>query len=191
MMSLAVEGLDEKLDFDAPGVKELEKAVAATKASEVTTVARQMVSDEQRAMDAEQRRARLRGEMAEEFAGGGFERASELPQPTPPGHFLRLFGQGNRDFIDDNWTATTVPQALLMLNSDFFDHVARSGSPLNVSLRRSGSAREVARAAFLAILTREPEKEELDACIEILGESRNPKTLARTLLSTAEFAFQK
>ncbi|MFM2176940.1 MAG: hypothetical protein RL015_1038 [Verrucomicrobiota bacterium] len=191
MMSLAVEGLDEKLDFDAPGVKELEKAVAATKASEVTTVARQMVSDEQRAMDAEQRRSRLRGEMAEEFAGGGFERASELPQPTPPGHFLRLFGQGNRDFINDNWTATTVPQALLMLNSDFFDHVARSGSPLNVSLRRSGSAREVARAAFLAILMREPEKEELDACIEILGESRNPKTLARTLLSTAEFAFQK
>jgi hypothetical protein len=191
MMSLAVAGLDEKLDFDPPGVKELEKAVAATKASEVTTVARQMVSDDQRAMEAEQRRARLRGEMAEEFAGGGFERASELPQPTPAGHFLRLFGQGNRDFIDDNWTATTVPQALLMLNSDFFDHVARSGSPLNVSLRRSGSAREVARAAFLAILTREPEKAELDACIEILGESRNPKTLARTLLSTAEFAFQK
>lgn len=191
MMSLAVDGLDEKLDFDPPGVKELEKAVAATKASEVTNVARQMVSDDQRAMDAEQRRARLRGEMAEEFAGGGFERASELPQPTPAGHFLRLFGQGNRDFIDDNWTATTVPQALLMLNSDFFDHVARSGSPLNVSLRRSGSAREVARAAFLAILTREPDKAELDACIEILGESRNPKTLARTLLSTAEFAFQK
>ena len=191
MMTLAVEGLDDQLDFDPPGIKELEKAVSATKASEVTTVARKMATDEQRAMEAEQRRARLRGEMAQEFAGGGFERASELPQPTPSGHFLRLFGQGNRDFINDNWSATTVPQALLMLNSDFFDHVARSGSPLNVSLRRSSSAREVARSAFLAILTREPEKAELDACIEILGESRNPKTLARTLLSTAEFAFQK
>jgi hypothetical protein len=191
MMTLAVEGLDDQLDFDPPGIKELEKAVTATKASEVTTVARKMATDEQRAMEAEQRRARLRGEMAQEFAGGGFERASELPQPTPAGHFLRLFGQGNRDFINDNWSATTVPQALLMLNSDFFDHVARSGSPLNVSLRRSSSAREVARSAFLAILTREPEKAELDACIEILGESRNPKTLARTLLSTAEFAFQK
>ena len=190
MMSLSVAGLDDQLDFDPPGVKELEKAVNAKKASEVTTVARQMASDEQRVMDAEQRRARLRGEMAAEFAGGGFERASELPQPTPAGHFLRLFGQGNRDFIDDNWTATTVPQALLMLNSDFFDHVARSGSPLNVSLRSSGNAREVARAAFRAILIREPDKAELDACIEILGEARNPKTLARTLLSTAEFAFQ-
>lgn len=191
MMTLAVPKLDENLDFDPPGVKELEKAVTAKKTSEVTTVARQMATDEERAMSAEQRRARRMGEMAQEFAGGGFERASELPQPTPAGHFLRLFGQGNRDFIGDNWRATTVPQALLMLNSDFFDHVARSGSPLNVSLRRYTSAREVACGAFLTILTREPEKAEIEACIEILGESRNPKTLARALLSTAEFTFQK
>lgn len=191
MMTLAVPKLDENMDFDPPGVKELEKAVTAKKTSEVTTVARQMATDEERSMSAEQRRARRMGEMAQEFAGGGFERASELPQPTPAGHFLRLFGQGNRDFIGDNWRATTVPQALLMLNSDFFDHVARSGSPLNVSLRRYTSAREVARGAFLTILTREPEKAEIEACIEILGESRNPKTLARALLSTAEFTFQK
>ncbi|MES2594191.1 MAG: DUF1549 domain-containing protein [Verrucomicrobiota bacterium] len=191
MMALAVPKLDENLDFDPPGVKELEKAVGAKKASEVTTVARQMATDEERAMTAEQRRARRMGEMAQEFAGGGFERASELPQPTPAGHFLRLFGQGNRDFIGDNWSATTVPQALLMLNSDFFDHVARSGSPLNTSLRRYMNAREVARGAFLAILTREPEKAEIEACLEILGESRNPKALARALLSTAEFTFQK
>ncbi len=142
-------------------------------------------------MKAEERRARLRKDMAEEFAGGGLERASELPQPTADGHFLRMFGQGNRDFIGDSWSAPTVPQALLMLNSDFFDHVARSGSPLSDSLRGHNSSRDVARGAFLSVLTREPTQAELDACQQTLGDGRNPKALARMLLSTAEFVFQK
>lgn len=191
MMALAVKDLDVKLNFDPPGVDALEAAVDAKKASDVTGVARKMASEDEREMKAEQRRARLRKEMAKEFAGGGLERASELPQPTPDGHFLRMFGQGNRDFIGDAWSASTVPQALLMLNSSFFDHVARSGSPLAESLRSANNIRDAARAAFLAVLSREPSKEELDACQETLGETRNAKALARMLLSTAEFIFQK
>ena len=191
MMALAVKDLDQKLNFDPPGVAELEAAVTAKKASEVTAVARKIVSKEERAMKLEERRVRLRKEMAREFAGGGLERASELPQPTPDGHFLRMFGQGNREFIGDGWSSSTVPQALLMLNSDFFDHVARSGSPLSDSLRGLNNVKEVARGAFMAVLTREPTQAELDACKETLGDARNAKALARTLLSTAEFMFQK
>jgi len=191
MMSLAVKDIDVKLNFDPPGVAALEAAVGSKKASDVTNVARKMASEEEREMKAEQRRARLRKEMTNEFAGGGLERASELPQPTPDGHFLRMFGQGNRDFIGDAWSASTVPQALLMLNSSFFDHVARSGSPLSESLRSANNIRDAARAAFLAVLTREPSQEEIDACQETLGETRNAKALARMLLSTAEFMFQK
>jgi hypothetical protein len=84
-----------------------------------------------------------------------------------------------------------VPQALLMLNSDFFDHVARSGSPLSDSLRGLNNIREAARGAFLSVLTREPTPAELDACQTALGDTRNAKALARTLLSSAEFMFQK
>jgi Protein of unknown function (DUF1549)/Protein of unknown function (DUF1553)/Planctomycete cytochrome C len=191
MMSLAVKDLDQKMNFDPPGVAELEAAVAAKKPSEVTAIARKIASKEERKMKLEERRALLRKEMAREFAGGGLERASELPQPTPDGHFLRMFGQGNRDFIGDAWSSSTVPQALLMLNSDFFDHVARSGSPLSDSLRGLNNVKEVARGAFMAVLTREPTQAELDTCKEILGDARNAKALARTLLSTAEFTFQK
>jgi hypothetical protein len=191
MMALAVKDLDVQINFDPPGVDALEAAVDAKKASDVTGVARKMASEDEREMKAEQRRARLRKEMAKEFAGGGLERASELPQPTPDGHFLRMFGQGNRDFIGDAWSASTVPQALLMLNSSFFDHVARSGSPLAESLRSANNIRDAARAAFLAVLSREPTKDELDACQETLGETRSAKALARMLLSTAEFIFQK
>lgn len=191
MMALAVKDVDAGLNYDPPGVAILEAAVEARKTSEVTGAARKMASAEERETKAEERRARLRREMAQEFAGGGLERASELPQPTPDGHFLRMFGQGSRDFIDDSWRAPTVPQALLMLNSDFFDHVARSGSPLSDSLRGLNNIREVARGAFMTVLTREPTQAELAACQETLGDGRNPKALARMLLSTAEFIFQK
>ena len=191
MMALAVKDLDVKLNFDPPDVEALEAAVAAKKTTEVTAVARKIAGQTEREMKVEERRARLRKDMAKEFAGGGLERASELPQPTPDGHFLRMFGQGNRDFISDEWSASTVPQALLMLNSDFFDHVARSGSPLAHSLHGLNNIREAARGAFLAVLTREPTEAELDTCQSALGDTRNAKALARTLLSTAEFMFQK
>ncbi|MBB5033182.1 DUF1549 domain-containing protein [Prosthecobacter vanneervenii] len=191
MMALAVKNLDASLDFEAPGVAALEAAVAAKNVGDVTAVARKIASLEEREMRAEERRSRLRKEMAREFSGGGLERASELPQPTPDGHFLRMFGQGSREFIGDGWSASTVPQALLMLNSDFFDYVARSGSPLSNSLRGLNNIHDAARGSFLAVLTREPTQAELDECKKILGETRSAKALARMLLSTAEFVFQK
>lgn len=191
MMTLAVTDLDARTTRRTPEVARLEAATQVSKASEVSKIARQMLSDSDRLMKDDIRKTRKFGELATEFSGGGFVRASELPQPTPQGHFLRMFGQGNRDFINDSWSAPTVPQALLMLNSDFFDHVARSGSPLANALRGVTSPAEVVRAVFLAVLTREPTKAETQACLDSLGETRNPKLLAKTLLTTAEFAFQK
>ncbi len=191
MMALAVKELDQNLDFEVAGTETLEAVTQATKTSDVTTAARKIIAAQEREMKADARRTRKFGDMAVEFAGGTLERASELPQPTPNGHFLRMFGQGNRDFINDSWRQATVPQALLMLNSDFFDYVARSGSPLNEATKRSSGVSDIVRSVFLAVLTREPSKAEIAACLDTLGETRNPKALARTLLTTAEFAFQK
>ena len=69
--------------------------------------------------------------------------------------------------------------------------VASTVPTLADSLRGLNNIREAARGAFLAVLTREPTQEELDACQETLGDTRNAKALARMLLSTAEFMFQK
>ena len=191
MMALAVNDLDSSIDMQGPDIAKLEEAANVKKASELSKIARQLVGEEQRKADAEARKNRKLGELAVEFAGGSFERASELPQPTPPGHFLRMFGQGNRDFIGDAWNASTVPQALLMMNSQFFEHVGRSGSPLSNALRGTTNPKEIVKNAFLAVLSREPTNAEIAAAFETIGETRNPKNLARTLLTTAEFVFQK
>lgn len=191
MMALAVEDLDKHSTRRTPDTVGMEAATRAKTSGQVIKIARGMVNQDDLRMKAEMRKTRKFGELAVEFSGGGFARASELPQPAPQGHFLRMFGQGNRDFMADSWSAPTVPQALLMLNSDFFDHVARSGSPLANSLRGITSPSEVIRAMFLAVLTREPTQNEIKACLDTIGETRNPKLLAKTLLTTAEFVFQK
>ncbi len=43
-------------------------------------------------------------------------RASELPQPAPETHFLRLFGQSDRLITDTSTTDGSVPQALMLMN---------------------------------------------------------------------------
>lgn len=191
MMTLAVSDLDSHIGMENQDISKLEEAVKAKTADDVSKLARQMVREDQRKAEADARKSRKFGDLAAEFAGGLFERASELPQPTPPGHFLNLFGQGNRDFIGDTWSASTVPQALLMMNSRFFDYVARSGRPLANALREARSPKDFVRNAFLAVLSREPTQEELAAALQTLAETQDPKSLARTLLTTAEFVFQK
>ncbi|MCM8535172.1 MAG: hypothetical protein NE334_04480 [Lentisphaeraceae bacterium] len=40
---------------------------------------------------------------AQAFADSGFKRASKIRQPAPNGHFLKQFGQTDRELIEDQW----------------------------------------------------------------------------------------
>ena len=44
-------------------------------------------------------------------------RASEIPTPAPPGHFLREFGQSDREIIENSNRQASVPQALTCLTA--------------------------------------------------------------------------
>lgn len=192
LMTLAVVDLDEKMTMKPEDPALLIEATQAEKIEDVTKIVRKMVAEEEKEMKSRERLARSRGELAEQLAGGVLQRASELPQPTPEGHFLRMFGQGSRDSINDNWSVPTMPQALLMMNGELFDKLARSDGPLMNEVKKiRGNPQGIIRVVFLATLSREPTAAEMQACLDTLKESRNPKPLTRTLLTTAEFIFQK
>ena len=53
----------------------------------------------------------------------GLVRASELPSPAPNGHFLREFGQSDRETIQNANFDTSVAQALGLLNGKITDDV--------------------------------------------------------------------
>ncbi len=89
-------------------------------------------------------------------------RASELPSPTPPGHFLREFGQSDRDQANGASTAPTVPQVLNLVNGFVEKNLLakRQGMMLS-ALRRTQKTDQKIRLVFLFVLNRQPSRAEI------------------------------
>lgn len=58
-----------------------------------------------------------------------FVRASELSSPAPDGHFLRTFGQSDRQLIENADDEASVPQTLALMNGPLFSAI---GDPFSV-----------------------------------------------------------
>ncbi len=102
-------------------------------------------------------------------------RASEIATPAPPGHFLREFGQSDREIIENSSSQASVPQALTLLNGKIYQAVFSPESPLSKNLSKSDTSTEKVRTLFLSLLSREPTQEEIVDCLEIVkGKSSIP-----------------
>ena len=98
-------------------------------------------------------------------------RASELPTPAPPGHFLREFGQSDREVIENASREASVPQALTLLNGVIYREVYRQNSPLSENVVRAQTPKDKVRVLFLSILNREPTAEESETAFVELKEA--------------------
>ena len=83
-------------------------------------------------------------------------RASEIETPAPPGHFLREFGQSDREVIENASSESSVPQALTLLNGVFYKALFDPKSPLSKNLLQAESSEEKIKVLFLSILNRNP-----------------------------------
>ena len=95
-------------------------------------------------------------------------RASEIITPAPPGHFLREFGQSDREIIENSNKQASVPQALTLLNGVIYGAVFSPHSPLSKNLSRVDSEEEKINVLFLSILNREPSGEEIKDCLDLV-----------------------
>ena len=118
-------------------------------------------------------------------------RASDLPSPAPEDHFLRMFGQSDREQIDASHTDANVPQVLALLNGFVEEHVLVPGSALSDALKREDEGRARIRAAWLWVLGREPTPRELDLWKSDLARHGNAamEDLVWTLVNSHEFRF--
>ncbi|OYW29856.1 MAG: hypothetical protein B7Z47_04315, partial [Chthoniobacter sp. 12-60-6] len=57
-------------------------------------------------------------------------RAADLESPAPRGHYLREFGQSDRDIIDNANTDASMPQALVLMNSELFKSILKPHTQL-------------------------------------------------------------
>lgn len=127
------------------------------------------------------------------YRGMVMAKASEQPTPLPAGHFLRQFGQSDRQTINGNNEDATVPQILTMFNGPITHSMLEKGSRTYDLVASVETPREAIDAIFLAVLSRMPDDEDRRiAAREITSASSRSVAAGNiiwALLNTREFLF--
>lgn len=122
-----------------------------------------------------------------------WSRAAELPSPAPRGHFLREFGQSDREIIENASDEASVPQALTMMNGSTVSQITGGWSVLAINLRKAQSAEDKIETLFVSLYSRKPkpaEKTIFLQALEIYSTSKNLwDDLILGALSTQRFLF--
>jgi len=122
----------------------------------------------------------------------GIARASELPSPADPNHFLQKFGQSDRISIDGATTEGSLTQTLQMLNGATQEIVA---NPENTVVRKilqdPGTNEDKGALLFQSVLTRPPTAQEQALCAKELDERKGEglANIVSALVCTPEFLF--
>ena len=116
-------------------------------------------------------------------------RASELPQPAPETHFLRLFGQSDRLITDTATTDGSVPQALMLMNGGAGKLISDTNCAAIVAANKASTPEEKVDSLYLAFLGRKPLPEERTAATEALKTGLGISDVAWALANVREFLF--
>ena len=122
--------------------------------------ASQIYERDQQLRSTELKKSREARDKDHTYKGLLLVRASELPSPRPPGHFLRQFGQSDREAIEVSSVDGSVPQVLQMFNGPITHMLLEPKSVMynNVIAEKTNDMR--VDVVFQSILTRRPTLEE-------------------------------
>jgi len=118
-------------------------------------------------------------------------RASELNSPTAPGHFLREFGQSDRELVENSSNGASITQALAMLNGPVISAVANRYSVLSRDMKGE-TFRDRLDTIYQTMLSRNPTPQEVAIFREAWEadpESGTVQGIVWTILNTRQFLF--
>jgi hypothetical protein len=121
----------------------------------------------------------------------GMARASELESPAKRGHFLREFGQSDREVIENAADHASVPQALNFLNGTISEALTNQFAVFGSRVHAAGDAEEKIDMIFQAMLTREPTESERALALSKVEEQGDSayERIVWALLNTQQFIF--
>lgn len=122
-----------------------------------------------------------------------WSRAAELPSPAPRGHFLREFGQSDREIVENASDEASVPQALTMMNGSLPAQITGAWSMLSINLRKAATNEDKINTFFLSLYSRPPSAKEKALMLQTLESYAANKNLWEDItlaaLSTERFIF--
>ena len=119
-------------------------------------------------------------------------RASEMEQPARPGHFLRMFGQSDREITNNGYDDSSIPQILSLMNGTLFQRIMRRDSILLEQVKKAGSGRDKLETVWVSILTRKPTASEtslVQSELRDVAKDEAFQDIVWALLNTREFMF--
>lgn len=125
------------------------------------------------------------------YKGMTLARASELPTPLPPEHFLRQFGQSDRELIEGSGRQGSVSQILTMFNGEITHMMLERGSVIYDTVMTAPTPDKRMDAIFYCILTRPPRSNERTVAQREVNAAGNAGygNVIWALINTKEFLF--
>lgn len=123
------------------------------------------------------------------FEGMTMARASELPQPAREAHFLRMFGQSDKQVVDGGSTEGGVPQVLMMMNGDVQKVIGSSSSSVLRSAAKCATPELQVESLYFSFLGRRPTLQERQIALGVLTGGLKLADLTWVLFNSREFIF--
>lgn len=120
-----------------------------------------------------------------------YVRASDIQSPAPNGHFLREFGQSDRELIENANDQASITQALALLNGSVSNVLMAQYSLMTRNLRADKSPNEKLDTVYLSMMSRFPTAEERQLLLPIVQEDgvAGAYRVMWTLFNTRQFLF--
>ncbi|MCB1277886.1 DUF1549 domain-containing protein [Prosthecobacter sp.] len=119
-----------------------------------------------------------------------YVRAAEEQSPAPRGHYLREFGQSDRETIENANNDASVPQALAMMNGSLLPDILSKYSQLMLTVNKAQYPDDKVEAAYMTVLSRKPSTAEKQVWLKAQDEGLNSmEDLVFALLNTQQFIF--
>jgi hypothetical protein len=127
-------------------------------------------------LDAEKLHADTKEELTslkswENFRDTYMIRSADLRSPAPNGHFLREFGQSDRELVENANEDATVGQALMVLNGKTFTNLMNPYTMISRTLRKTEDADTAIDTIYLALFSRKATAEEKELLRPVIGSN--------------------
>lgn len=177
-----------------PDEYQIEPAKVQTKLLDVDlakATATQIMERDKELKEATSNKAKDARNKAYTYKGLLLVRASELPQPLPPSHFLRQFGQSDRESIEGSSRDGSVPQVLQMFNGPITHMLLEEKSLMYENVTSEKTPESRVDVIFLSILSRRATPDERKAALEEVRVHGLPGhgNVIWALVNTREFLF--
>ena len=207
---MARDGKLEEVVGDPDFAKEIQTVLKAKKEGEELTIeeALGVYNQQQRAKMTESLKIRQKqdaehlkvgpGELRKSFVAWEQNRdtiavrAADLKSPAPNGHFLREFGQSDRELVNNANSEATVGQSLMMLNGKHFRTLMNPFTIIGRALAHDDTPEKVIDTIYLSLLSRHATEDEVAILRPMLEGNKTLEEKGEALwsvINTRQFLF--